>query len=211
MKKSMARSEFVITRRLVMLGSTSLVAASLIAGRAFAAIDPSKAEGLVNTAVSDINKIIASQKPERAMLRDFDKVFGKYADVELIALTTLDRSVRSAASNRQKSDYVKAFRSYFTRKYGRRFNEFVGGKITTTGTRSSKNYVEVNSIAKLTGSAPFSVDWRIRQDRRGKLKITNIIIEGINTLTSERVEIGAMLDRRGRDIGKLTAHLKSLG
>lgn len=173
------------------------------------ALSGSQAERLVNSAVADINKIIASGKSESAMLRDFQRVFERYADVNIIALTTLGPARRSASKS-EINAYVAAFKGYFTRKYGRRFNEFVGGAIEVEGSRQSKSNIEVRSTAKLRGSAPFKVNWLV-SDRSGSPKIFNIIIEGVNTLTSERAEIGAMLDKRKGNIGKLTADLKRLG
>ena len=175
---------------------------------AFAISGPA-AEKLVENAVGDINKIIASGKSGTAMLRDFERVFDRYADVNIIALTTLGPARRSA-SKAEVSAFVAAFKGYFTRKYGKRFNEFVGGQIIVEGSRASKSNVEVQSTAKLRGSAPFKVTWLV-SDKSGSPKIFNIIIEGVNTLTSERAEIGAMLDKRRGDIGALTADLKKLG
>lgn len=173
------------------------------------ALTGSTAEKLVDAAVNDINKIIASGKSEKAMLGGFQKVFERYADVNIIALTTLGPARRSASKS-EVSAYVKAFKGYFTRKYARRFNEFVGGKIIVEGSRKSKSNYEVRSTAKLRGVAPFNVAWLV-SDRSGKPKIFNIIIEGVNTLTSERAEIGAMLDKRRGSIKKLTADLKKMG
>ncbi len=195
-----------LNRRLFLAG---VAATTGVAASPSFALSGGQAEQLVTSAVNDINQIIASGKSQNAMLRDFDRVFGRYADVNIIALTTLGAARRSA-SNAEVSAYVKAFRGYFTRKYGRRFNEFVGGQITVNGSRKSKSNIEVQSTAKLRGSAPFSVSWLV-SDRSGSPKIFNIIIEGVNTLTSERAEIGAMLDRRGGDIGRLTADLAKAG
>ena len=39
----------------------------------------------------------------------------------------------------------------------------------------------------------------------------DLIIEGISMLRLEREEIGNMLDRRGGDLNKLIAHLKTAG
>ncbi len=144
---------------------------------AFALSGPA-AEKLVDAAVGDINKIIASGKSASAMQRDFQRVFERYADVNIIALTTLGPARRSASKS-EVSAYVKAFKGYFTRKYGKRFNEFVGGKIIVDGSRKSKSNVEVQSTAKLRGSTPFKVSWLV-SDRSGKPKIFNIIIEGVN-------------------------------
>lgn len=173
------------------------------------ALSGSSAERLVESAVADINRIIASGKSESAILRDFERVFERYADVNIIALTTLGPA-RRTASKAEIAAFVSAFKGYFTRKYGKRFNEFVGGQIVVEGSRASKSNVEVQSTAKLRDSAPFKVTWLV-SDRSGSAKIFNIIIEGVNTLTSERAEIGAMLDKRRGDIGALTADLRKLG
>jgi len=194
-----------LSRRLFLAGAT---ATGITAGLPAFAVSGPQAEKLVTSAVADINKIIASRKSQSAMLRDFERVFARYADVNIIALTTLGAARRSASKSELQA-YVRAFQGYFTRKYGRRFNEFVGGQITVTGSRNSRNGVEVISKAKLRGSSPFNVNWLV-SDRSGKAKIFNIIIEGVNTLTSERAEIGAMLDRRGGSIARLTADLQSL-
>ncbi len=195
-----------LNRRLFVTG---LAAAGALGAGPAQALSGAQAEELVTSAVADINKIIAAGKSQSAMLRDFDRVFGRYADVNIIALTTLG-AARRTASQAEVRAYVSAFRGYFTRKYGKRFNEFVGGQLTVTGSRPSKSNIEVRSTAKLRGSAPFNVSWLV-SDRSGSPKIFNIIIEGVNTLTSERAEIGAMLDRRGGSIAQLTADLKKTG
>ncbi|MEM9433287.1 MAG: ABC transporter substrate-binding protein [Pseudomonadota bacterium] len=193
-----------ITRRKVVAGISAIGGVSLVAPAW--ALSGAQAEQLVTSAVDEINKIIASGKSENAMLRDFERVFSRYADVNIIALTTLGPARRSA-SQAQISAYSKAFRGYFTRKYGRRFREFVGGEINVKSSRESRGVIEVKSTANLRGSAPFDVTWLV-SDKSGSPKIFNIIIEGVNTLTSERAEIGAMLDKRGGDISRLTADLK---
>ncbi|MDO7735657.1 MAG: ABC transporter substrate-binding protein [Planktomarina temperata] len=48
-------------------------------------------------------------------------------------------------------------------------------------------------------------------DRSGRNLFFDIIVEGISLLSSERVEIGALLDARNGDIAKLTRDLARLG
>lgn len=193
-------------RRLFVAGLTSAAAVAALPAHA---LSGGQAEQLVNAAVGDINKIIAAGGSQSRMLAQFDQVFGRYADVNIIALTTLGAARRGASQSDIRA-YVSAFRGYFTRKYGKRFNEFVGGQISVTGSRASKSGIEVMSTAKLRGSSPFRVSWLV-SDRSGSPKIFNIIIEGVNTLTSERAEIGALLDRNGGSIPRLTAALKRVG
>ena len=95
-----------------------------------------------------------------------------------------------------------------SRKYGKRFREFIGAKIEVTKSQKSKRGYLVDSNVTFKGKRPFLVQWQV-SDASGRDRMFDIIIEGISMLRLEREEIGAMLDRRGGDINKLIAHLKS--
>ena len=166
------------------------------------------ARTLVGHAVDDVNRIISSGKSEAAMLKDFEGVFSRYADVPVIARSALGVAARSA-SKAQLSGFTKAFQVYISRKYGRRFREFIGGRIEVTDARPLKSYFEVISVAYLKGEAPFDLRWHV-SDKSGRDLFFNIIIEGINMLATERTEIGALLDQRGGDLDKLIADLRTL-
>lgn len=192
----------------------SLLATS-ISGLAFAtlplpafAISENGARSLVGNVVSDINKVIASGKSESAMIRDFEKIFIRYADVPIMARYALGVDGRRA-SKAQMRAFTKAFQGYISRKYGKRFREFIGGGIEVKSARKIRAGFEVKSIATLQGQAPFEVTFLV-SDKSGKDKFFNMFIEGVNLLLTERTEIGAMLDHRKGDIDKLIADLKKL-
>jgi phospholipid transport system substrate-binding protein len=172
------------------------------------ALTVDEARGLVDKTVADINGIINSGKSEPAMLRDFEKLFTRYADVPTIARSALGPAARQA-SRSQLSGFTKAFQGYISRKYGRRFREFVGGRIEVKNAKTVKSYVEVTSTAFLRGESPFEVRWHV-SDKAGKSLFFNIIIEGVNMLASERTEIGALLDQRGGDLDRLISDMAKL-
>ena len=161
--------------------------------------------GLVN----DINKVIGSGKSQSAMISDFERIFGRYADVNIIAQSTLGPDSRRASSSQLRA-FATAFRGYIARKYGKRFREFIGGKIDVTGVRKVKSWHEVKSTVQLRGSAPFDVRFLV-SDRSGKDLFFDMIIEGVSLRLSERTEIGAMLDRRNGNIDALIADLRTAG
>lgn len=200
-------SDLILSRRDVALG---LAATALLAAlpRPSLALTAEAAKSLVDKTVADINSIINSGKSEGAMLKDFEKLFVRYADVPAIARSVLGTAARSASKG-QLSAYTKAFQGYISRKYGRRFREFEGGQIDVAEARAVKSYFEVISTARLKGEAPFEVRWHV-SDKSGKDLFFNIIIEGVNMLASERTEMGALLDQRGGDIDRLIADLKTL-
>lgn len=172
-----------------------------------AALTVGEARGLIDKVVKEINAIIDSGKSEKQMYGAFEAVFVKYADVAAIARSALGPAAKKATAA-QMSAFTKAFQGYISRKYGSRFREFIGGSIEVTDAKPLKSYYEVISVAHLKGQAPFDLRWHVG-DKSGKLLFFNIIIEGVNMLTSERTEIGAMLDQNGGNIDKLIAALKA--
>lgn len=195
------------TRRAVVAGTTAIFALAL-SPRAFA-LTESEAERLISGAVGDINKVINSGKSESAMYGDFEKIFRKYADVPTIARSALGPPARQASAAQMKA-FTNAFSGYLARKYGKRFREFIGGKIEVTGARQVKSFQEVKAVAKLQGQAPFAVSFMV-SDRSGSDKFFDLLIEGISLLKAERSEIGAMLDKRRGDINALVGDLKKAG
>ncbi|HMO70991.1 MAG TPA: ABC transporter substrate-binding protein [Paracoccaceae bacterium] len=196
----------LLTRRRLMAGTAAALAvASLMpTGRALA-LDTGSARALIDRAVGEVNGIINSGRSEAAMLRDFEGLFARYADVPAIARSALGPAARTA-SQADMAAFTGAFQGYISRKYGRRFREFIGGQIEVTGAKPLRNYFEVTSIARLRGQAPFDLRWHVTE-RGGRQLFFNIIIEGVNMLAAERTEIGAMLDRRRGSIAAVVGDL----
>ncbi|QDY69904.1 MlaC/ttg2D family ABC transporter substrate-binding protein [Qingshengfaniella alkalisoli] len=193
------------SRRVVLAG---LAASPILARPAFAQ-STQRAESLVQQLVAEITRIINSGQSEQQMFGSFQQLFARYADVPTIARFSLGADARSA-SNAQLRAYQDAFGGYIARKYGKRFREFIGGTITVQGSRVDKSFVVVQTTANLRGKSPFAVDFLV-SDRSGSDRFFNVIIEGINMLTTERTEIGAMLDQSGGNIDALTQRLRSAG
>ena len=171
------------------------------------ALTVDQARQLVDKLIADINATINSGKSEQAMFGDFEQIFVTYADVATIARSALGPASKQASAG-QMSAFTKAYQGYISRKYGRRFREFIGGKIEVIDARPYKSYYEVISTATLQGEAPFDLRWWVG-DKSGRNLFFNIIIEGVNMLASERTEIGAILDQNGGDVDKLVAALNA--
>ncbi|SEK63431.1 phospholipid transport system substrate-binding protein [Roseovarius nanhaiticus] len=173
------------------------------------ALTDAGARALVDKAVAEINRVIASGQPVSGMIRDFESIFRQYADVDLIARSTLGADA-NRASPAQLAAYTEAFRGYIARKYGKRFNEFVGGRIEVVGVKAVKSWHEVQARVDLRGEAPFDVRFLV-SGRSGRDLFFDMVIEGISLRISERTEIGSMLDRRQGNIDALIADLRQAG
>lgn len=191
------------------LGAVSALSFVTLVPAGAHALTDAQAKSLVDSAVKDINKVISSGKSLDAMIKDFERIFVKYGDVPIIARSALGADARRITRS-QLNAYTKAFQGYISRKYGRRFEEFVGGRIEVKGARQVKSFHEVQTTAYLKGEAPFAVNFLV-SDKSGKPRFFDMIIEGISLRLSEKEEIGAMLDKRKGNIDLLTKDLKKLG
>lgn len=195
-----------LQRRAVIFGLT----AALVHGAAPVwALSTAQAKALVGRVVDDINRVIQSGQSEPVMLAEFEKIFERYADVKTIARYALGRDARSA-SPAQMEAFTDAFSSYFSRKYGAQFNEFVGGRIDVKSTKAIKSFHEVKAIVEFRGGSKMELIFLV-SDRSGQPLFFNIFLEGINMLLAERTEIGAMLDQRSGDLEALISDLKKMG
>lgn len=188
-----------------------LAAAGLVAGlaRPARALTVNEARGLIDRVVGEINAIISSGRSESAMIGEFERIFARYADLGFIAPRVLGPAARSLGGAEMRA-YSEALQGYISRKYGRRFREFIGGQIQVVDARAVQSYYEVFSRVQLRGQAPFEVRW-IVSDRSGRSLFRDLIIEGVSMVAAEATEVRAMLDRRRGDIGGLISDLRRAG
>lgn len=192
-----------LTRRSMLLAAVALPFTAPVS----MALTEQSARNLVDRAVAEINQVIAAGGSEASMIARFDAIFERYADESYIAAYAMGADARRA-TNAQRAAFSSAFGDHLTTKYGRRFREFIGGRVQVQNARRVKNWVEVGAVVQLSGSAPFSVTFFV-SDRTGTDKFFNLTIEGVSMLLSEREEIGALLDRNRGDIDAMIAALRA--
>lgn len=205
----MTRIQSNVSRRSVLGGGLATAAlAALLPGSGLALTDAG-ARALIDKVVADINRVIASGKPLDAMVKDFERIFSRYADVNIIARSVLGPDARRASPAELRA-FTEAFKGYISRKYGKRFREFIGGKIEVKGVRRVKSWHEVITTVYLRGEAPFEVRFLV-SDRSGRDLFFDMVIEGVSLRLSERTEIGALLDARQGNINAVTRYLQTAG
>jgi phospholipid transport system substrate-binding protein len=182
-------------------------AAALAPALPAAALTQASATTLVNALIVDINRVISSSKSENAIMKDFERIFAKYSDTSYISAYAMGADGRRA-STAQKRAFSTAFQGYVARKYGRRFREFIGGRLEVKSVKKVKSWYEVDTTAFLRGESPFTVTFHV-SDRTGQDLFFNMFIEGINLLLTERTEVGALLDRNGGNIDAMIRDLQT--
>ena len=134
------------------------------------------------------------------MIRAFENIFAQYADVNIIARSALGPAARSASSS-ELSAFILAFRGYIARKYGKRFQEFIGSEIVVKGTKNRGKFFEVEALVRLKGTTAFEVSFRV-SDRSGEnlfliLSLKASVYCRLNALKSAHCWTHAMATLRG--------------
>jgi len=159
----------------------------------------------VRQLIGDILQASNSARSDEEFYRSFERILDRYADLPVVARTTLGRSWRSA-NDRQRMEYVHAYRTYLSRKYGRTLRQMTDGRIEVGRARKVKSFYEVASVARFADGREFEVLWHI-SDRSGRSRLFNLVIEGISMLSRERTEIVARLRQFNGSIDRRSADL----
>lgn len=197
-----------LSRRGFVVGATA-VGLLPLAPRAAAALTTAQAQALVGRLVSELSGIMNSGKSEGAIIRDFERLLGRYGDMPIIAQTILGVPWRSASGGQRRA-FTSALQGYLARKYGRQFREFIGLQIEVDRARQVRSFFEVKSTARVPGRSPFELIFLV-SDRSGQDKFFNMIVEGINLRTTENTEIGALLDQQRGNMDAMIAELRQRG
>lgn len=197
-----------LSRRAFSALGLGLAAASLMPGDA-QALNVDEARALIDKLIGEINGVINSGASESAMFKSFEAIFARYADEGYIAASALGPAGKKASAA-QKQAFASAFKRYIAVKYGKRFREFIGGKIEVVDARAIKSFYEVITVARLRGQEPFDLRFHV-SDKSGKLLFFNMIIEGVNMMAAESTEIRAMLDKRRGNMDQMIEDLKRAG
>lgn len=197
----------LLPRRAVLAGTGALILSTALTNFAFG-LSQSSAVDFIRDVVADVHVIINSGKPEGQMLVDFNTFFSNHAEVSLIAKTVLGAPGRRASKS-QLSAYIRAFQGYLSRKYGRQFRNFAGAEINVISSRDAGTKgVFVKSLVDRPVKYDYDMDWWVIEVN-GRPKMFDLIIEGVSLISSERTEVGALLESVGGDITKLTAKLNA--
>lgn len=191
------------------LGVFSLSTLAAFAGlRAKAALSVEDARAFVEATADELFTIARSGLPVDGQRKAFRDLLERRVAIDAIARACLGVAWRSADGG-QKSSYLDAFKHYVSQKYGGRFDEFRDAKLEITNVRDfGERGVIVESRGTLSNGESAVVEWGV-SDRSGQVLISNIVVEGLSLVTSERELIGGMLERNRGDIDGLITELKA--
>lgn len=194
-----------LTRRMMI---AAVAAAAGIAPFASAAISPGEAEEFVAGVVGEVKLLVESGRPAEQQAEQFRSLLRQRAAVEQVARFVMGGAWRDMSSAQQQ-EFQDAFLAHVSRIYVNLLSRYNGQTIEVTGSKDfGDKGVLVYSLARGAEVESTAVEWRV-SDRAGAVKLIDIIIEGVSLLQTQRQEFAAMLEKRGGDVDRLIADLRS--
>lgn len=176
-----------------------------------AALSSDEAAAFVRETIEEVAALLEApgdSATRAAKLREIMERRGAMSEIARFVAGPAWRSMSEA----QQSRFVDTFTDYVSAIYARRFEEYSGkarkNELFTMGpvTDAGRKGVLVRTSIITVGEPPITVDWLVT-DRPGRIVISDIVIEGVSLLVTQREEIGAMLEARGGDVDRLIADL----
>ncbi len=118
-------------------------------------------------------------------------------DLMTIGRFVIGRSWNAATPDQQK-EYTKLFEELVVQTYSDRFALYTGEgfRVVSIRIEGEKDVVVNSEITHPDGSAPTTVDWRVRQ-RGDKMGIIDVVVEGVSMSVTQRQEYAAVIQDGG--------------
>ncbi len=162
------------------------------------------AESFIQTLNDEALSLVTDESLDfQGRLDRFATMLDQNFDLPWIGQFVLARYWRLATPE-QRTAYLELFRDTIVYTYTRRFKDYGGQQIRTTGNQESKNgrFVFVKSeIFDPNGAGkPINLVWRILPLEKGEFRIVDLIIEGVSLGVTQRNEYASVIQRGGGNV-----------
>lgn len=199
--------QVMFDRRILMISALAAGAAA-VSGPAFA-LSETEAKSHVQLTIDELTSLLTKSGSGASRAPALRTIMETRANMPLIAKFSAGRSWRDMNDD-QQTRFREAFARFVSLTYSRRFDEFSGDPNISLGRAvdAGKKGILVQTAISNGASQPIAVEWLV-SDRGGRVEIIDIVVEGISLATTQREEIGAMLNKRGGDVEALISDLAS--
>lgn len=171
-----------------------------------------KAEVFVQTLAD--NAIASFRTHEAGQIREeeFRRLLSEGFDVRAIGKWVLGRYWRKAKAD-EKEEYLKLFEDFIIVTYSSRFEDYSSSDITISVTESvSKNNNDAivrSQIKRAQSKTPLLVDWRVKANKDGQMKVVDVIVANVSMSQTQRSEFSSVIKNSGGKVSGLIHALKT--
>lgn len=162
------------------------------------AASPESAKAFVDGFASKVLTIVSNSATSRSDKQaQIETLFSDKVDIDYIAKFVLGPSWRTATPAQQK-EYVAAYKPFILKNYSGRLTKYSGQTYTLKGARSEGDTAYVTMLINDPDGQNITLDYRLREVGAG-LKITDITVEGVSLLNTQRSEFKSVVNSKGID------------
>lgn len=166
-------------------------------------VEPSQAKVFIEKLISE-GISYWKNKPQAEQEAKFKEVMETKFDLDGIAKRVLGDKLWKHLDDKQRADYVAAFRQMLLNRYSKKFSSYGGQSIVVTGAAQSvkafsvgvvspetMSQIVVTSELRNSGGAPVKVEWYVGEDK-GHPVVTDITLAGPSMVSTEQATFTAI-------------------
>lgn len=176
------------------------------------AVSPARAEGAASKVVSDFYATLSATMKQGELLgyqgrfQKLDTAVRAAYNLPLMTKVAVG-SGWAAASAPDQAAAVEAFSNFTTANYARNFAKDEGVQFAVNGEEPSSQGIIVKTSLKPKDGAPIPLNYLMRPDDKGQMRITDVYLNGtISELAGRRAEFSGIVRKDG--MPALTESLK---
>lgn len=159
-----------------------------------------------NLANRAIPVLTRSEIPEAERERHFRQLLHEGFDLNQIARLVLGRYWNQATPAEQ-AEFVRLLEEYLVQLYAARFADYQQVQLQVEGARNDQGQTIVHSVLLRPQGPPVAIDWRV-EPARGRYVITDLIVEGVSMIITQRSEFASVIRQRGGQVEGLLQVLR---
>jgi phospholipid transport system substrate-binding protein len=204
------RSPFpALHRDMLRFCALATIAAGLFAAMpARAEHSPEEAQAFIQNLAQQAISTVAERQISDAERNDrFRKLFVSAFDLPEISRFVLARYWRTATPEQQQ-EFVKLFEDMQVLNWAQRFKDYKGEnlQVSASAKDGDKGFIVDSQLAR-PNATPLPVQWKVHTAEDGKIRVTDIVVEGVSMAITQRSDFNSLLQANG---GKFDELLKAL-
>ena len=163
----------------------------------------------VQSTVNRASQILSKNITKEEKINELKSIAKETVDIKAVGFYSLG-SKRKDLNDKEKSQYLDLFESYFLKSFSSRLAEYTNPEIEVKEKEVlNKNYTMVKSILVATSERPeVKINWRVYTKNRDNPLIRDLIIEGLSLARTQKEEFASILSSNNNDINILIEKLE---
>ncbi len=172
--------------------------ALLCSGQAFAG-DAGGAKQFVDAVAGQVMNVLKTDAPASDKQARLQSIFTGKVDTNFVGRFVLGPNWRAATPAQQQA-YISAYGPFIIHNYSAKLTHYSGQSYTLKDARTDADgsYLVTMTISG-GNSGDATVDYRLRAGGAGGYQLTDIIVEGVSLLATQRSEFNSIEQSKGLD------------